>query len=159
MPKNTPYRSLGPEGRTALLTAAMKKSKELRAIFIQRMVERPGGFRAVTLQSWPVDKLAKEIVRLNAEKPQDEFDLLHFLYVEHAPQIQVDFLDAAGVKHENGAIDETLEVPYATEESVKRAAAVVKGNHEADGERYLRTLAKYAPAAWPGIQEFAGSED
>jgi hypothetical protein len=100
--------------------------------------------------------LATEVVRLNAQTAQDELDLLHLLYVEVDPSIQITFLDAAGVAHENGVMPDNLEVPFAEESAVARAAGAVRERHGDDGERYLRTLARYSPAAWPGIDRIAG---
>jgi hypothetical protein len=120
------------------------------------MASRPGGFRVITLRSWPPDRLAAEVVRQNAQTAQDELDLLHLLYVELEPSIQITFLDAAGVPHENGVMPEDLAIPYADEPAVTRAAAAVREQHGEDGERYLRTLARYSPAAWPGIDRIAG---
>jgi hypothetical protein len=147
----SPYRSLSPERRLALVTHFIKASPQAREVFIQRMASRPGGFRVVTLRSWSPDRLATEVVRLNAQTAQDELDLLHHLYVELEPAIQITFLDAAGVPHENGQMSENLEIPYADEAAVARASAAVRAQHREDGERYLRTLARYSPSAWPGI--------
>jgi hypothetical protein len=135
-----------------LLTHALKSSREARTLYVQRLVQKGGGFRAVTLMSWPPDRLAREIVRLGAETPQDELDLLHHLYVEKEPEIQATFLDEAGVRHENGRMAEELEAPYADADAVRRAAALVRERHGDDGMRYLRTLARYAHEAWPGIE-------
>ena len=153
----SPYRSLPPERRLALLTHFIKSSPQARELYVQRMASRPGGFRVVTLRSWSPDRLAAEVVRLNAQTPTDELDLLHLLYVELEPSFQITFLDAAGVPHENGVMREDLEIPYAEESAVARAAAAVREKHGDDGERYLRTLARYSPAAWPGIDRIAGA--
>jgi hypothetical protein len=141
---------LPPERRVALVTHAMK-SKEGREQFNQRLVSRGGGFRAVTLRTWPVDKLAKEIVRLKAESSNDELDLLQLLYLEMDPSIQSTFLDAAGVQHENGKMADDLEPPYADAEAVKRGAAAVREKHGEDGVHYLRTIERYSLDGWPGI--------
>src|SRR5687768_7240436 len=109
----SPYRSLPPARRVALVTHAVRASREARAVYSQRLVARGGGFRAATLQAWPADRLAREIVRLNAETAQDELDLLHLLYVELEPAIQITFLDAAGVPHTSGAMPDELQPPYA----------------------------------------------
>ena len=146
----SPYRTLPAEKRVALVTHVIKASKEGRAIMVQRMMSR-GGFRPVTLQSWPAERIASEVVRMKAEASNDELDLLHLLYVELEPAIQSTFLDAAGVKHENGKIPEDLEAPYADATGVQRGVAAVRAKHGEDGERYLRTLARYAADAWPGI--------
>lgn len=147
----SPYRSLPAERRIALVSHALSSSREMRALYIARLTAR-GGFRAVTLQAWPVDKLAREVVRTNAQAAQDELDLLHLLYVELEPAIQVTFLDAAGTPHEDGRIPEDADVPYADAAGVERAAAAVHAAHGEDGLRYLRTLARYSREGWPGIE-------
>ena len=148
----TPSRSLPAERRIALVTHAIQASKEGRALFIARLIAKGGGFRPATLQSWTPDRLAREIVRLRAETPQDEFDLLHLMYVELDPAIQTSFLEAAGVKHENGKLPDDLEPPYVDAAAVTRGAATVRERHGEDGERYLRTLARYNRDGWPGIE-------
>lgn len=149
----SPYRSLPAEKRIALVTHIIKASREGRMIMVQRMMAR-GGFRPVTLQQWPPEKLASEVVRMKAESSSDELDLLHLLYVEIEPAIQVTFLDAAGVKHENGKMSEDLASPYADAAGVARGVEAVKAKHGEDGIRYLRTLSRYAGNDWPGIGTF-----
>ena len=153
MRTSTPYRQLSAERRVALVTHAISSSREMRALFIQRLAALPGGFRAVTLQPWPADRLAKEVVRRNAQKPDDERDLLHLLYVELEPAIQTAFVEAAGVKHEDGRIADDVEAPYADADAVRRAAATVRERFGADADHYLRTIARYNPEGWPGIEE------
>jgi hypothetical protein len=148
----SPYRSLPAERRVALVTYAIKASRDSRAIFVQRLAAR-GGFRPTTLQQWPAEKLASEIVRTKAEASSDELDLLHLLYVELEPAIQITFLDMARVKHERGSMAEDLTSPYADAPAVERAAMKVWEQHGDDGMRYLRTLARYSRNDWPGIEE------
>jgi hypothetical protein len=150
----SPYRSLPAERRVALVAHAVAASPEGRALFVARLAGR-GGFRPVTLHGWPADRLAKEVVRLRAETPQDELELLQLLYVEREPAIQITFCDAAGVPHEEGRIAESAEPPYADADAVRRAVQAVREAHGEEGERYLRTLARYAAEAWPGIRELA----
>ncbi len=133
-------------------------SREGRALYVQRLVARGGGFRAVTLNQWPVDRLAKEIVRMNAQTAQDELDLLQLLYVDLEPAVQITFLDAAGVPHENGRIPETLAPPYAEADAVRRAATAVREKHGTDGEHYLQTLTRYSRDGWPGIADVTATE-
>ena len=150
MAKLSPYRSLPPDRRVLLVTHAIKASKEGRAVFVQRLAGR-GGFRVTTLQQWPAEKLAAEIVRTKAESSTDELDLLHLLYVTLEPAIQITFLATGGVNHQDGNIDEGLTSPYADAGAVSRAATKVREQHGEDGMRYLRTLARYAQNDWPGI--------
>ena len=147
----TPYRALTPERRLSLVTSALAKHKGARMLYSQRLAAKGGGFRAATLMSWPVDKLAREFVRLNAQTPQDELELLQMLYVDLEPQIQITFLDAAGVTHEAGVIPEDLELPYADADAVARGTAAVLTQHGEEGRHYLRTLLVYNLASWPGL--------
>jgi hypothetical protein len=153
MALHSPYRSLSVERRLALVTHALKQSKDVRAAYVQRLVSRGGGFRATTLMTWPVDKLAREFVRLNAQNSGDEFELLQLLYLELEPAIQITFLDAAGVAHEGGKMPEDLQPPFADAAAVKRAVAAVRERHGADGLHYLQTIALYTADGWPGIAE------
>ena len=85
----SPYRSLAASRRVALLTHALTAHRESRATYVQRLVARGGGFRAATLQTWSADRLAREVIRLNAETAHDELELLQLLYVDLEPAIQI----------------------------------------------------------------------
>ncbi len=154
MASPSPFRLLSADRRIALVTHALTNHKGARATYVQRLVARGGGFRAASLASWPADRLAREVVRLNAASGQDELELLQLLYVDLEPAIQITFLDAVGVAHENGVIDEKLEVPYADATSVARGGSATTAQHGPDGVHYLRTLERYNLAAWPGLDHF-----
>lgn len=149
------YRTLPQARRIALLTRLLTERKESRAVYAARMAKR-GGFRAVTLTLWPPAKLAQEVVRMNAQSADDEVDLLQTLYVDFEPAIQADFLAAAGVKAEGAVIDEALEPPYCDAAAVATAAAVIRAKHGEDAEHYLRVIARYNGAGWPGLEEWLG---
>jgi len=89
---------------------------------------------------------------MNAESATDELDLLQMLYVDLEPAIQITFLNAAGVAHDNGRMADEIESPYADADAVRRGADAVKATHGEDGMHYLRTIARYGPDAWPGIE-------
>ena len=145
------YRARPAERRLALVTHLLTTRKETRAFFIARVVAKGGGFRPKTIAGYSREQLAKEVVRLNAQNDNDEVELLQALYLEVRPEIQVAFLDACGVKHENGTIDEKLEVPYASPVTVEKAAAALRAQFGEDGQHYLQTIARYNGAAWPGL--------
>jgi hypothetical protein len=152
----SPYRSLPVSKRVELVLLDLTTSKDSRALYIQRMVARGGGFRPVTLRTWPVEKLAKEIVRLNLESFQDELGMLQTLYVEKEPELQIAFLNAAGVDHKDGHIADDMPTPFASAELVAGAAKVLMEQHGEDGKRYLRTIALYNGEAWPGLMQVIG---
>jgi hypothetical protein len=150
----SPYRSLPVARRVALLTTVLSSHRDTRALYIQRLVAKGGGYRAVTLQSWAPERIAREVVRLNAETASDEVELLQFLYVDAEPEIQIAFLDATGVKHEAGKIDEHVDTPYADAATVAMGAEAVREKFGEDGLHYLRTIARYNPIAWPGLDAY-----
>lgn len=153
MPPLSPYRTLSVERRVALVTYEVKTQREARAIFIQRLVSRGGGFRPASFQNWPAERLAQEVVKLKVESAQDELGLMQTLYVDLEPAIQTTFLDAAGVKHANGRIDEGAEPPFCSADAVKTASAATLAAHGDEGARYLRTIHRYAAESWPGLDE------
>lgn len=148
----SPYRSLPSAQRVALVAHTITNHKEARARFAQRLASKPGGFRASAVQAWPADRLAREVVRLNAENATDELELLQLLYVELEPAIQTAFLEAAGVAHANGVIDETLEPPFCSSDAVRQGAQAVISGFGDDGMRYLHALVRYSANAWPDIE-------
>lgn len=147
----TPYRSLPVDRRIRLLKHDLTHNRDSRPEYIRRLVARGGGFRPETIRKWPIDQLAKEIVRRNLEQLPDELSLLQLLYVELEPAIQITFCDAAGVAHQNGMISEDLPAPFADEAGVKRGVEAVRAQHGAEGEHYLSTIALYNGEAWPGL--------
>ncbi len=153
MPALTPYRTLSTAQRLALVTHDITRNRPSRDGYISRIVARGGGFRADKLRRWPPEQLAREVVRHNLETAQDELNLLVALYVELEPQLQISFLDASGVAHDGGAIPESLELPYADADRVRRAADMLIAQHGDDARRYLRTIAIYNGDAWPGLAE------
>ncbi|HYW49053.1 MAG TPA: hypothetical protein VE861_00530 [Gemmatimonadaceae bacterium] len=133
------------------MTYEIKTQREARGIFIQRLVSRGGGFRPASFQNWSAERLAQEVVRLKVESAQDELGLMQTLYVDLEPAIQATFLDAAGVKHTNGRIDEDVEPPFCDEGTTGRAAIALLAAHSDEGVRYLRTIHRYASESWPGL--------
>ena len=151
MPSLSPYRTLSVERRVALVTYELKTQRDARAIFIQRLVARGGGYRPASFQNRPAEKLAQEVVRLKVESAQDELGLMQTLYVDLEPTIQSTFLDAAGVMHTKGRIDEEAEPPFCSADAVKAGAAATMAAHGDEAARYLRTIQRYASESWPGL--------
>lgn len=149
----SPYRTLPTARRIALVSHEIGGNRQSRDGYIARIVSRGGGFRPEKLRKWPADQLAREVVRHNLETFQDELSLMVLLYVELEPELQISFLDALGVKHENGSIPEGLEPPFADAKAIATAATELVEKFGDDARRYLRTIALYNAEAWPGLAE------
>lgn len=138
------------------MTHALTADPGVRAAYARSLAARGGGFRVDTLRKWPVDQLAKEIVRRNAEGSQDELQLLLLLYVEVEPVYQTTFLESTGVPHDGANLAEDLEAPYTDAATVKRAAESLIAQFGDEGRHYLTTIAYYNGSAWPGLPEMMG---
>lgn len=151
MSSASPYRSLPLDTRLRLVAHELTTDRDAKATFIQAMVQKGGGFRPETLRKWPVDRLARTIVTRKLETFGDELRLLQLLYVELEPGLQVAFLDACGVKHENGSIAEEKDGALADEATVRKAAEALIAAHGDRARHYLTTIAAYNGEAWPGL--------
>jgi hypothetical protein len=107
------------------------------------------------LRKWPAAQLAREVVRRNLETFGDELRLLQLLYVELEPGLQIAFLDACGVKHTDGSIDEEgdEQAALADAATVRAAADRLVTEHGDAARHYLRTIAAYNSEAWPGLRD------
>ena len=157
MANKSPYRSLSADRRVALVTHDISRNRDSRDGYIRSIVSRGGGFRPEKLRKWPAEQLAREVVRYSLETPHDELGLLIALYLEVEPAIQIAFLDAAGVPHENGSIAESLPTPYTDADTVRSAAERLITQHGDEARHYLATIAFYNGEAWPGLGEMVGS--
>jgi hypothetical protein len=149
----SPYRSLPADRRLDLVTHLLATDREARESLVRRIVARPGGFRLETVRKRTNAQLANDIVRFGMENALDEARLLQLLYVELEPGLQMAFLDAAGVAHEQGVIPEELQPPFADVARVRSAALALLGAHGEDGRQYLRTILIYNAVAWPGLAD------
>jgi hypothetical protein len=156
MAEASPYRSLPAEIRLRLVEHDVTADPSARQAYIQAIVGKGGGFRPETLRKWPPAQLAREVVRRNLETFGDELRLLQLLYVELEPGLQIAFLEACGVKHTDGSIDDEGEEDsaLADEATVRQAAASLMAAHGEPGRHYLRTIAAYNSEAWPGLRAF-----
>jgi hypothetical protein len=153
MANASPYRTLSASQRMTLVAHDITASREARDGYVRAIVTRGGGFRPEKLRKWPAEQLAREVVRYNLETPHDELRLMVILYVELEPALQIEFLDATGVKRDGASIPEDTEPPFADAPRVKSAAESLLAKHGEDGRRYLRTIAIYNGEAWPGLLE------
>ena len=154
MSAQSPYRQLPVERRVSLIAHELRKSRQARDGYILRLVSKGGGFRPQTLRKWPVEQLAAEIVRRGMESAEEQLGLLQLLYVELEPGLQMAFLDAAGVAHENGSMADDLAMPFADQALVRSAAESLLTTHGEAARHYLVTIATYNGEGWPGLAEW-----
>ncbi|MEO7963889.1 MAG: hypothetical protein ABIT38_08275, partial [Gemmatimonadaceae bacterium] len=149
----SPYRTLSVERRQALVLHDLKTNPSQRELVVRRIAARPGGFRLDTVRKRPVEQLAREVVRFNLETAAEEVALLQTLYIELEPALQIEFLEATGVPHDGASMAEELTPPFASAETVKRAALALVAAHGSDARHYLCTIVTYNAEAWPELDQ------
>jgi hypothetical protein len=146
------WKQLSPERRAQAAeafwrdqNAAMEQAEAVAGI-AQRLKFRPKSAMAL-----PIEKKARYLLSMPAVSEVLAARLLVVYHLEHQRGMMGAFLDALGVKHENGLIDdEGLEAP--DPEKLKAAAATLgKSYPPEDVALYLSTLLWQDPDTWGGL--------
>jgi hypothetical protein len=125
--------------------AAMEQAEALAAI-AQRLKFRPKSAYAL-----PFEKKVRYLVSTPAISDLVAARLLVAYHLDQQRPMMGSFLDALGIKHENGMIeDENLEAPEP--ETLKAAAATIAKTYPpSDVSLYLSTLLWQDPDTWGGL--------
>ena len=84
--------------------------------------------------------------------------LLLALHLEQRRPILGAFLDALGVPHRDGLIDEDHELQAPDAKALKQAVAKIAGSFDpAEVDLYLATLLALDPGTWTGLVELVGA--
>jgi hypothetical protein len=146
------WKQLSPERKTQAAeafwqddNAAMEQADAIATI-AQRLKFRPKSAAAL-----PLDKKVKYLIGLPSISELVAARLLVAYHLAHQRPMMGSFLDALGIKHEEGMIeDENVEAPEP--EKLKAAAATLgKTYPPADVSLYLSTLLWQDPDTWGGL--------
>jgi hypothetical protein len=146
------WKQLSPERKTHAAEAfwrdenASMEQAEAVATIAQRLKFRPKSAYAL-----PLEKKVKYLVGLPAVSELVAARLLVVYHLEHQRPMMGAFLDALGIKHENGMIEEeNVEAP--PPEKLKDAAALLARTYPpSDVSLYLSTLLWQDPDTWGGL--------
>jgi hypothetical protein len=110
-------------------------------------------FRAKSVMSMPVDKKARQLVTMPGVSELVAARLLVAYHLAQQRPMMRSFLDALGIKHEDGLIeDEDVQAPSA--DALKNAARSLGGTYPADDvSLYLSTLIWQDPETWGALSE------
>lgn len=110
-------------------------------------------FRVKSVLSMPVEKKAKQLVALPAVSEMVAARLLVAYHLVHQRPMMGAFLDALGIKHEDGLISEE-DVQPPDPEKLKAAAKTLAASYPAeDVTVYLSTLTWQDPDTWGGLAD------
>jgi hypothetical protein len=110
-------------------------------------------FRVTSVLKMPREKKARQLLALPAVSEVVAARLLVTYHLDQQRPMMASFLDALGVKHENGLIaDDTLAAPAT--ETLQAAARSLAASYPAeDVALYLSTLIWQDPETWGGLTE------
>ena len=110
-------------------------------------------FRPKSVISLPVEKKAKHLVALSGVSELVAARLLVAYHLAHQRSMMASFLDALGIAHEDGLInDEEMEAPPA--ERLEHAAKTLGAAYPADDvARYFWARVWQDPETWGGLEK------
>ncbi len=113
-------------------------------------------FRPKTLKTLPAERKARMLVDLPL--PADvTMLLLAALHLTHRKQMLIDFLDALGMQHKEGFLDDATEAKAPDAETTAKAVETIRAKYPArDVELYLETLHMQDPGFWKELEGHLG---
>src|SRR5918993_2568618 len=110
-------------------------------------------FRAKSVIALPREKKARHLIGLGSVSELVAARLLVAYHLTHQRAMMASFLDALGIKHDAGLIDEEQVAPPPPER-LQEAAAAIAGQYPAeDVALYLSTLVWQDPETWGPLAE------
>ena len=154
------WKALTPEERTAAITAAMADDENGWVKTTTRgAVAGAIKFRPQTVATWPRQKLVAEAARLPLDDVQLLSAFLVDLHLGTRRPMMAEFLDAVGVKHDDGRIDTEATGPIElAPETLRRAADDLAQRHPLDEVvTYFLTLLLQDHETWKGTMPWLES--
>jgi hypothetical protein len=148
------WKALTPDERTAAITAAMADDENGWVKTTTRVaVAGAIKFRPQTVATWPRQKLVSEAARLPIDDVQLLSAFLVDLHLGTRRPMMASFLDAVGVKHDNGRIDTEATGPIVVSpEKLRAAADDLAVRHPLDEVvTYFLTLLLQDAETWGGV--------
>jgi hypothetical protein len=148
------WKRLSPERKLEAAEAfwqdenAAAEQAEAIAVIAQRIK-----FRLKSVQAMPRDKKARHLTSLAGMSEIVAARLLVAFHLTHKRPMMASFLDALGIKHDNGLIEDE-DTPAPTAERLQEAAKTIGSSFPPeDVSLYLSTLVWQDPETWGGLSE------
>jgi hypothetical protein len=110
-------------------------------------------FRAKSVFALPLEKKARQLAALPGVSEMVAARLLVAYHLDRQRPMMGSFLDALGIKHENGLIEDEEMGPPSPEKLREAAAAIATQYPREDVALYLTTLVWQDPETWGGLTE------
>lgn len=146
------WKQLSPERKAQAAEAfwrdenAAMEQAEAVATIAQRLKFRPKSAMAL-----PIEKKTRYLLSMPALNEAVAARLLVVYHLEHQRAMMGSFLDALGIKHENGLIENESPEPPDPEKLKAAAATLAESYPPEDVALYLSTLLWQDPDTWGGL--------
>jgi hypothetical protein len=148
------WRSLSPDARASAAAAFWRDDQtKLEQAEAVALIARQVKFRPKSVMSLPVEKKAKHLAGMAGVSDLLAARLLIAYHLDQQRPMMGAFLDALGIKHEEGLITE--ESPSAPEAATLDSAVktLAGGYPKEDVARYFWTLLWQDPETWGGLKD------
>jgi hypothetical protein len=145
---------MGENERRAAATALWQNSDRETRIALEQTLAKDMKFRPQTIHRLALDKVVGRLVRLAEDVPENVlFQYLFHLHMADRRPLLGEFLDRAGIPHEDGVLDlpEDFEGPDAAK--VGQAATELIAAHGHTALVYLATLKVADKEFWTGLDD------
>ncbi len=123
------------------------------------MMAKRYNFRLKKLKSLNAAQKGRMLVNMPALPEPMLMVVIAAFHLAHRRELLADFLNAAGIPHKNGMLEEGEGVTAPTAESAKAAVEAVKAKHPADQVKaYLEALYMQDPEFWKELKPLLGEE-
>ena len=153
------WKQLAPEKKRLAADAfwrdehAANEQAEAIAMIAQRIK-----FRLKSVLAMPIDKKTHYVLSMPSVSEVMAARLLVAYHLAHQRSMMGAFLDAVGIKHEDGIIAED-EVQPPSREALQKAAKAIAASYPAeDVSLYLSTLVWQDPDTWGALADFPESK-
>ena len=115
-------------------------------------IARRLNFRAKSVQALPLERKAKHLSQMSDVSDAVATRALISYHFTSKRELMAAFLDALGIAHENGLINEESVAPPSTEKLTSAIAAVKQTFPAEDVDLYLKTLVTLDSDTWAGVE-------
>jgi hypothetical protein len=142
------------EERRAAATALWQNSDRETRIALEQTLAKDMKFRPQTIHRLALDKVVLRLVRLADDVPENVlFQYLFHLHMADRRPLLGEFLDRAGIPHEDGVLDLPEEFEGPDVAKVGEAAREIIATHGHAALIYLATLKVADAKFWTGLDE------
>ncbi|MFQ5418347.1 MAG: hypothetical protein ACE5FL_15080 [Myxococcota bacterium] len=151
------FASMSPEQATEVMRSL---KKEAPGMYAQALAAAAAAFRArpVYLARQPIDKQAASIRRALARVAASPIaeELLAVYFLECRRDLLIEWLDALGIAHDEGTLEDDAPAPPPKTKLAKTTRAFRAVDDDADRDLLLAAFAAQESVDWPDLDELIG---